>query len=285
MALEQAHIQALLGSKAPMEDSHPKLLGMLYGDSGTGKTVLAARIAEALGGRWAYVDYKEGFTTLAINPRWRHLTRFMQRFKYEGLSQLHVLSQAIQERVPGFEFDGIITDEFSSMCEKNLLDVTKARAKKDPGKDPSEPKQPDMMASTNLCKDAFNSLLAIDCHLLVLSHVRKDQDDLKISVTSPKFMPALSGTLREPMQLVGHVTADLVNNMAVEEYKRWVQIAPTRSIVAKTRIDGLAPRVDFDSLINALSGFARGERKLVSDSLTADTIDDSTSNTDQVEVY
>jgi DNA polymerase III delta prime subunit len=131
--------EGLFDLMTDMSDTHPLLRAMLYGDSGVGKTVLAAQIAHKLGGRWLYVDYAQGFTTLTINPRWKYLTENMKRMQYQGMSQFEPLRDAINSDDPRFQFNGIILDESSSMADQNLLTVVKGRASKEPTKDENEP--------------------------------------------------------------------------------------------------------------------------------------------------
>lgn len=259
-------LEGLLASMEDLDDSNPRLLAMLYGNSGVGKTVLAVILAKAICPKdkeILYLDYKDGFSTL-MNPRWAHLRPGVKRMRYRGYSQIDTLTMALTAISPPPPFDKVgvvILDESSSMADNDLLLVTRARATKDPTKDPDEPKQPDMNAATQRAKRTFSGLHGAPVHVIHVSHVREDKDNLNIVVQSPAFMPKLSKSLREELNIVGMVTADEKEvTDGPNEYVRYVQVAPTRRIVAKSRIDGLGERIQFDELKDKVVEFVNGKR-------------------------
>jgi len=197
---------ALLDTMTDMSDSKPRFIGLLYGELGTGKTVLSARVANAIGGRWLYIDTAEEFTTLLVNPRWQHLTKNLVRMRYVGASQLKAVAESINSKREGFNFDGVILDKSTSMADQEVIKVTRARAKDDPSKDPEEPKQPDTNVTTVIMKEAFQALIDTPCHVIHVASVRKDKDHRNIEVTGPGFMPKIGIAVTEPMQLVAHCT-------------------------------------------------------------------------------
>lgn len=287
--LKRKLLQGLLDSMNDPEDDVVKILCMLYGESGVGKTVLAMQIAQAVcppGKQVLHIDFARGFDVLR-NPRWQHLAKNARRMQYRGLSQIEALAAALTAANPPEPFDKVgvvILDESSSMADNDLLTVVKARASKDPTKDPDEPKQPDMNATTQRVKRAMSALHAAPVHVIHLAHIRKDKDNLNIEVVGPSYMPKLSSKLREEMLVVGNVQADIVEvSDGPNEYRRFVQIQPSRRVIAKCRIDGMPERPSFDEFITGVSQFTQGQRsKTEVDSLISDLETEDENNTESL---
>jgi hypothetical protein len=283
MPVPPDQLDALYELMAPMDESHPRFLGCFYGELGTGKTVLAAMAANALGGKWLYIDTAEEFTTLAVNEQWRPLIKNMTRMRYAGLSQFDALCTAIKEGTPGFQYDGIIIDKSSQIAERDLITVT--RTKKGIGtiNDPDLPEWPHRNVAAYRFRDALNKIISTRCHIIHVAGVRYDKNKMNIEMTGPGFSRSIYNAIADPMQIVGLVTADVVPNKGQEDYIRRVQVQPTATVVAKSRINGLGLSLTFEQLIEGISAFARGERSLVDASLAA--IEVSTSyNSDHIEV-
>lgn len=288
MPTKEELLQALLDTMSDMGEADAWARFMFYGESGTGKTVLSMRVAHAIlpeSGKILYLDYDQGFTTLT-NPRWRHLTEKTTRMRYAGLSQLESVAQAIQARVPAFaDYKVLVLDESSSFADAELGNVVKARAAKDPSKDPDEAKLPDMGVAGVRFKRAIAMLNGCDVHIIQIAHVRKDKDNLQIEVTSPNFMPKLGSALRETAQLVGYVTADLNEGIDIatgeaDKYLRWIQVQPSRRIVAKTRIDMPKVKMSPEELVALLGDWAKVPKLVKESSVLIPDTDDSIADTD-----
>lgn len=249
---------ALLGSIVSV-DQAPKFRGLLYGDSGVGKTVLAMQMAQKLisgAGKILFIDSAEGYATLQVNDRWRPLTTNCDRMQYKGVAQLSALAEAIKEKHPSFtDYKVIILDQSSSMSDQDLVTVSRARTIADPLRDePNENTWPDRNISYNRFREAINNL-SVGIHTIHLAHTGSQKDKAtNIEFTKPSYGPSLYESICDPMHLVGYVTANIVDGT----YLRQVQVSPTRTVVAKTRIDGLKPKLSFEEVIEAVSRFATG---------------------------
>jgi hypothetical protein len=263
---EKAMFDALMAARKPMNELIPFLKACVYGDSGFGKTVFSMQLAQAItppGKSIEYIDYLEGWVAL-LNHRDEGLLKNVHRESYEGISQIDTLGKFIKMGVEPFDNIGtVILDEFSSMTKSDLFTVVKSRAAKDSSKDPNVPTQPDFYAGTNRADLALTSLLQAKVNVIVVSHIREDKDKSGAVVTRPAFMPNFSDTFRQMMHLVAHLTAEefIIEETGEADYKRSLQVHPTRRVNAKTRIGGLRPNVPPEVLIPAVVEWMHGNRE------------------------
>lgn len=263
--MDEKLLNALVESMQDMEVTSPNFKAMLYGESGVGKTVMALQIAQAItptDKTIIYVDSVEGWVSLLNH---KGLTDRVIRMAYKGLSQIAAIVQAFDEQLPPFDKAGcIVLDEASTIARADLDNVVKARAKTTPGKDADVPVLPDMNVNTQRMRMSMMSLLQKDIHVICCAHIREDTDQRTGKVyTRPDFMPKVSKSLREMLHLVGHVTSEeqMVSNDGESEYRRLIQVYPTQSIVAKTRISGMDVHVSVDELIEATIEWLKGNRE------------------------
>jgi GTPase SAR1 family protein len=280
---KQAVLDELLNSMVNPEESNPRARLLIYGPSGAGKTVLAMRLAKEIcppGRNIIHIDFANGWDVLE-NTRWQHLKKDAIHMRYQGVSQLTYLALAMNgaKSPPPFNNIGVIVlDESTSMSDSDVDLVTRSRAKKDPSKDPDDPKMPDMGISSRRFKSALNELQGTNAHIIQLGHVRKDKDNLQIEVSGPAFMPKLSSKICETQLVVGHATADSIETADPtidDDYKRFIQVQPTRRVVAKCRIDGVKEKISHDEFIQIVSEFVNGKRKETDVEVIGTEINDS----------
>jgi len=276
--MDSVRLDGLRNLMEPLNESQPRFYGCLYGDLGAGKTVLTAMIAHKLGGKWLYIDTAEEFTTLRINDRWRPLVTNMTRMTYDGLSQFEAIAEAIKGREPGFDFDGIIIDKSSQVSDRDLIRVTRTKQnlKSLVENDPDLPEWPHRNVAAVRFRDALDNLRKTRCHIIHVAGERYDKDKTNIEKVGPLFPRSIYNAIADPMQIVGHVVADIVPKQDQENYIRYVQIQPSIQVVAKSKIDKLGIKISFDDLVEGIGAFARGERSLVNnDTLVPINDDDS----------
>lgn len=287
MATAQERLQALLESmKSPVDENAPQnVTGIIYGDNGTGKTVLAVQLAQAivdLQGRIGDPSKPEILFVDAVNA-WRSLKNHpgmlddLKRIPYAGKEQLETLIDAIQWRPPGFEnVKVVILDEMSSMTDKDgdvVLAARVADTAKFPGKDPDVLTQPDMGATTERMRRVVVRLLQQEISVIFVAHVRNDEDKEKgFQITRPRFMPKFSGTIREGLDFVAHMSAQEVGTSDGNiVYQRRLQMHPSRAVVAKSRIGGLNTFVSPDEFVSGTIKWLKGD---VGDSNVTSIVDD-----------
>lgn len=258
-------LQGLYASMQDISTVQPNLRSLIYGDSGTGKTVWTMQVAQAItppDKKIVYIDYSEGFSVFR-NPEWQHLTKRVKRMQYQGLSQIETLAYAVQAGKSGFDDIGaIILDEATSMAEADLRLVRAKNVQRDPSKDPDVAEGPDYIAEQNRFGKTANILLATRVHTILVAHSRTDKRN-GLDFTDAAFQPKLSTIIKRDMNLVGYFTADQQSVSGTEEpkYIRQLQVHPTRMISAKTRISGLSVKILAPALIDIVVEYINGLRE------------------------
>jgi hypothetical protein len=241
--------------------------GMIYGESGVGKTVLAMQIARYLikpGQTVLYIDSSQGWVVIKNHP---NLLPNTKRLVITNVDMLEDVARAIKDKMGSFASIGaVVVDEHSSYAEADLLALTESRAAIEKGKDPDAPSWPDMNASSNRMKKATAPLLKLeDTHVILVAHERVDKDNVGVTVTSPMYLPKYGAHLRGLLHLVGHMTAD--EKSAPEGkviYTRRIQVNPTRKVIAKTRIGGFeSVEVTAKQLVVGIKEWLGGKRETV----------------------
>lgn len=266
MATAKEQLDAVLAKMVdPFEDTaaNDNVTGIIYGDNGGGKTIEAIKLAKAItaqyGGRILMVDAVNAWRSLKNHPE---LQGGIVRVPYEGKSQLEIITQAIEFKQPGFDdIKVVILDELSSMTDKDGDVLLAARAAADAQKDPDVLTQPDMGATTERMRRVMIAMLKLPISVIMVAHQRQDEDkNVGYKVTRPRFMPKFSGTIREGLDFVVHMTADESHREGNKiYYSRKVQTAPTRTVVAKSRVGGLDLYESGDRFVEGVIKWMKGE--------------------------
>lgn len=248
MAPSDKVLQALLDSVTPMDEITPMMKIMLFGESGTGKTIMACTAVKNKG---IFIDTGEGWVSLVDFPNLRNKLTHME---YQGLSQIDALCEAIEENIaPWNSYDTIILDEASTAAVLDLDTVLASNTKKIAGKDPNVPTQPDYGANTERCRRTFTRLLKLPVNVVLTAHIREDKDERTgVVYTRPSFTPKLRNTIMQWLHVCGHLTINEQTSGDETIYVRKLQVRPSRSIAAKTRIGFLPVIVEDANLLNII---------------------------------
>jgi hypothetical protein len=249
--MDQKILAALLETITPLQETEAYAKVLIYGESGTGKTVLACDFGEKV----ILVDSANGWVSLKNHE---NVMSKVRRIQYQGLSQIDALSDAIIEGK--LECDTLVLDEASSMAMQDLDTVLKARSAKDANKDPSVPTQPDFFSNTERVRRTLSRAMRLPCNVVLTAHVREDRDERTGKVfTRPAFTPKMRQTIVQECHMVGYLTANEITKDEDEtEYRRRLQVQPTASITAKTRIGGLPTVIDAPNLNSIFAEWQKG---------------------------
>lgn len=248
----------------PVVDLTQHVTGIIYGESGGGKTILALELAQRIrkmyGGKILFVDAVNAWRSVKNHPS---LQEGLVRVPYKGKEQLDTIASALEYRPEGFEdITVVILDEMSSMTDKDGDVVLKARSAADSNKDPDVLTQPDMGATTERMRRTVGNLLKqTNVSIIFVSHQRDDEDkNVGYKKIRPRFMPKFSGTIREALDFVVYMAAEPRGSGESTTYSRTIQAHPTRTVVAKTRVGGLRVINSPEVFIDAVEKWLREDR-------------------------
>lgn len=232
--------------------------GMVYGDIGTGKTVWAARLAQAITPAdkgILFLDTRRGFSALNDHP---DLKQNVIRLPISEPDDLTTLAQAILGGIEPYRYIGtVIIDELNVLAADNLLTEVRNRLGIGPDRAvTSVPEWPDYNANQNTLASAVSALTNIDgLNFIAVSGNKAAKDNQGIEKHRPDISPTLLKILERDMHLVARMEAKMQKtaNDAPAEYVRELQVNPTVRIEAKTRLSGLPIKVDDDTLIETIA--------------------------------
>jgi phage nucleotide-binding protein len=241
--MDTAVLDALLAEIAPVEDKHSKLKVLIYGDPGTGKTVLAAGAPAPL-----LIDVEGGSLSLRNHSE----LSTVEVMRYVNVKQLELFaSAASQSDSPFDKYESIIIDTFSELQKRDLDDIVKAAARKDPSRDPNIPIGPDYNKNTEHLRQIAAAFRDLDKHLIVICHAKEEKDERTGTLfVRPNLTPKLASTMAGIFDIVGYMSATGEG----ETRRRTLQVHPSPSIQAKTRIGNLPTVIEnpsFETLLDA----------------------------------
>lgn len=263
MATMKEQLDALVSlmKEKPADDPIQNVTGIIYGDSGGGKTKVGAQLAQKIrevrGGKVLYMDACNAWRTLKNHPELQDVTLI----KYTGKSMLDALIFGLQSGDPRYEdFKVIVLDEVSTMLDMDCDLVLKVYSSKDDGKDPDILTQPDMGIATQRMRRTITDLLKQNVSVIMIAHEREDIDkQLGYALARPAFMPKFSRTIKEGLDFVVRMTASQKANNGALSYERVIQSHPSRLVVAKTRVGGLPLKTDPETWVAQVIKWMKGD--------------------------
>lgn len=252
--------QALEQSVEDIDDVHPNFKGMLYGPSGVGKTVLAVKMAQELTPKdklILYLDSMEHWVSIQNHPE---LKDRVKRLKYEGLSQIDTIRDAIADKYSWFGNVGtVIIDEMDSIQGEDL-DVV-AQSSTETGHGPDDVTWPDYNKNTTRVRRVVRKFLKQDLNIIMVAHDGEGKDRRGVAIQRPDFTPKLAKVILEFVHVCGFMTSEAIKSGDEVTYKRLLQVHPTGNLVTKCRVGGLPVKVDEKQLINGIKEWQGGQRE------------------------
>lgn len=244
----------ILSQLEKVSDKKPKFKGAVYGMPGTGKTVSAFRIAQALATEEKpgilYIDTAENWSSLLNHPE---LTKNVLRIQYTSWDDILVMANMVYTGKPPFNKIGaIIIDEYNSYTDYDINWITaqrSAHAELDnkPYRDPYFPQLPDYLSGVIRSNMLLDGLMKLDVNLVLVAHAAKDKETFWTA-------PDMGAKTRQGFTRKLHVVAYAEMNDKVKGNDRFtLRLTPlvSKKIEAKGRIGGLGDVVTVDQLIQA----------------------------------
>jgi hypothetical protein len=247
-------LNALLDGMFPMEESTKYFKSLIFGDPGVGKTALAG----TFGHKVLHVEADpEGWQSLFNHPELVANNR-MTRMPYQGVSQIEAIAQAYKEGIPGItKHDTVLIDTGSNIANLDLDVVTKKAIEAKGGIDRFDFDN-DMWANykqnAHRVRMAFLNLFMCPVNIIVTAHARDVQlkkAGIEMGIkTVPDFSPKILASINGMTSMIGYMSAtakdlDSAGNVI---YERELQVHPTKTTIAKTRIGGLPLTINVSNL-------------------------------------
>ena len=276
-------IDDLLETKVP--DEHlPYARICVYGPEGSTKTVSACKVGRPDRKVALLESDPEGYVSLYNHPDIYYMpngkTRRVERFQYEGLSQIDAFAEYLSD--PYFDdFDTLVIDTASGIVNGDLDLITERRfaTKKI---EEEVPDWPAYRVNQDRVRRAFTPLMQVEKHIVLTSHDRAEKDKTNLVKTTLDMPQAVRKHLTRMCHLVGYMTAEMqeVDEQAV--YSRRMQVHPTKLITAKSRIGGLPVVIEEPDLrqivedwVKAGAALSDGEEDLAPEHLSVMPYDTS----------
>lgn len=235
-------LDALMARIGTAETTNQYLRVLIYGQPGTRKTTFCAGAPRPLiyevdaGGSKSLLNFAETRNT-AVLP-------------FRSINQCEVLIQKLgEENALSNQYDTLVIDTFSELQIKDLDRIVKDAAAKDASRNAFLPIGPDYNINTEHMRQIADNLRNLPKHVVITCHVKEEKDDTTGRVLSrPNLTPKLARTMAGMFDVVGYMNVD---------GDAWsLQVHPTTSVSAKTRLGGLPPVItnpSFQMLLDALT--------------------------------
>ena len=269
-------LSKILGRMQDMENEviDKTFFSLIYGGFGTGKTTLVAGIAQKLrgSGRILYLDSAENFASLENIPS---LMRNMDRIPVKDPKDLMAIASELKKRKKPFDQHTVLLlDEVDAWFEVILHSYVREVTGTLPTEDLPEIEGKMYAAPTQAFLNIVNEFKSIDnLHIIMVAHDQQRGKEPKI-FTAPSLPPKLMKGINEKVHVVGLVEAAIGR----DGYVRTLQVNPSKQVVAKSRIGGLAVKIDFKDVPKIFAnwvGSDRMEQDLVSPEPDPEPVDDA----------
>lgn len=232
-------LEALMARMAPVGSANPYRKVMCYGPPGVGKSVFAGTAPKNL-----FVDVEKGSMSLNNHKELADVTVL----EFKSVRQLELLIEKLAAGAFGDRFETIVIDSFSELQKRDLDDIVRKAASEDASRNKFLPIGPDYNINTEHLRVIASALRDLPMHVIVTAHAKEEKDDATGRVlVRPNLTPKLAGTMAGIFDVVGYMTV----NGSGESATRTLQVHPTASVVAKSRVGGIPAIIEnptFDKL-------------------------------------
>lgn len=241
--VNQERLEALMGEMFDLNAARKNIYfkGLIYGDPGAGKTVLASTIGKKV---LFLVADPDGWQSLLNHPKLGLGTR-IKPMQYKGLSQLEFLADIFTEGGTEFDqYDTVVLDTLSNIADLDRsVVINEKKKKKGDAFDFEDQQWPIYNQTSERVKSALLKLFLAPVNIVATAHAKEIELKSTVGVkqTRPRFSNEIYAAINGYCSMIAYMSANEagIDSDGSLEYKRLIQYRPTRSIHAKTRIGGL----------------------------------------------
>jgi hypothetical protein len=253
--------------------------GLWYGPQGKGKTTAIATVAHAadeVGGKVIYIDADDGLKAEALRRVGIPTAPFepYRDVSYEGLLKLHdIIGNRLADGHNIYALCWDTTTKTASVQLEKITDdaykanMAKPQAKRTPRTE-TDVWQDDYGVLAHQMRKLVRRFHALDMHLLIGAHERKDKDDDTGKVViQPAMSPSVITDVLGYMDFCIHCRTEDFDDAALVDGMEFSGLTrPKGRFVAKDRF-GLLPRVMADPSFLRVMDYYRGTLKSADDPL------------------
>lgn len=264
MVVSTADYERLRKRMSPVSTAVTAARGVIYGVRGTGKSVLAAQIMQAVcpeGKGILHIDTGENWSTWRNHPdinRKKFLT-----IPWSGMEDLTLVIQMVLEGTEEFGYIGaIIFDEFSTMVkdDTDVMHAARVGMRIDgsvPSGESLVPEWPDYNAVMVRWRRILNMMSKIpNLHYIYLAHESdrkaKVGRDLITTGWGPSIQAGINAKIQEDVTFVGRLTSEekkVASDPKQVSYVRELQVKPANKYEGKTRIASDRLRIPAEEVV------------------------------------
>jgi phage nucleotide-binding protein len=242
-------LQGLLGriSDSAISAKHAKVL--LFGPSGTGKTVLGAGGPKSL-----VIDVEKG----AVSLKNHYAPGVVKVLEYKSFYQVEELVRYLNENHPAFaDIETLVVDSGSELHKRGLAEITERKWRAEGANMGNQQRRytaetEDHTENNEHIRRLTSALRDLNRNLVFIAHHRVVMNkDNTVRAVIPDFSDKLANTLAGIFDVVGFLSVQEKDGVA----KRYLRVRTDGVIAAKTRLDALPTIIEeptFDVIYDAV---------------------------------
>lgn len=220
-----------MGTPSSVWEEERLVRAMFYGDFGSGKTTLAAKIAKVIGGKVALITTDSAWTVLHKDPE---LSKDIIRYPFDSFGQVKLMIEAHNEGLEPFgEIKTFIWDTISTSIDRVLRDLVKRKNFGSQQLDPTLEGYPHYRMAANALKEVVDEFNKSDLNVIYTAHVKfpteADQKKRKFAIR-PTANEMAYQVFGQEVSLIGWLSRE------DKSAQRKVQFQGTVSETAKSQI-------------------------------------------------
>lgn len=231
--------------------------GVLYGNPGCGKTVLAGRLSLP-SEKILYVDCEDSSSVLIEHPDW-----FKGRVKvdnfYGWLESAFLLEKVVREGI----YKTVVFDSLQSAFRMEMTSIVNSRAsRKQPGKEINPNKDQYEIAEygiyLNRLSTFVGSALRKPLNIIINGHVN-EPTDIQLTNGQKRRVTGSDNQVQAITSLIGNIFYMELVEGGPGVMKTAIQTREDDRVFARTRINALPNRLSSDNLIKAIHNWRQGK--------------------------
>lgn len=231
MDAKKLEVLRAMGQPSDLWAEERLVRALFYGDFGAGKTTLAAKIAQVIGGKVALITTDSAWTVMHNYP---DLAKNVIRYPFDSFGQVKLMVEAHMEGIEPFgEIKTFIWDTISTSIDRVLRDLVKRKKFINQQVDPDIEGYPHYRMVANGLKEVVELFNKSDLNVIYTAHVKfpseADRKNQKFAIR-PTANEMAYQVFGQEVQLIGWLSRES------QSAQRKIQFKGTVAETAKSQI-------------------------------------------------